>query len=60
LIEAARAANWFADLVRSDINPLFFAERGKFVVVDEDVMERHAQIPEYTEEEKSHHMQGLS
>jgi hypothetical protein len=30
--EATRAVNWFADCVRRDINPLFFAEKGRFLV----------------------------
>lgn len=49
------AANWFADVVRRDINPMFFVESGKFVIVDgpyED-LSYHARIVEYTETQKS-------
>jgi hypothetical protein len=30
--DATKAANWFADVVRRDVNPAFFAERGRFLV----------------------------
>lgn len=53
--EATAAANWFADVVRRDINPMFFAERGKFVVVEgpfEDLTYR-ASIPEFPVDAKS-------
>lgn len=30
--QATKSANWFADVVRRDINPMFFAESGKFIV----------------------------
>jgi hypothetical protein len=52
--DATRAANWFADVVRRDINPMFFAERGKFVVVEGPFMDLkyHASVPEFTQEKK--------
>lgn len=53
--EATCAANWFADVVRRDINPMFFAESGKFVVVDGPFSPKltyRASIPEYSYEEK--------
>lgn len=53
--DATRAANWFADVVRRDINPMFFAERGKFVVLEGPFMDfkYHASIPEFSEHRKS-------
>lgn len=53
--KATCAANWFADVVRRDINPVFFAERGKFVVVQGPFVENccyEASIPEFSEDEK--------
>ncbi|MGM7448926.1 UNVERIFIED_ORG: HNH endonuclease [Idiomarina abyssalis] len=50
--ESTNAANWFADVVRRDINPMFFAETGKFLVVEGDVMGFEGKILEYTKEEK--------
>ncbi|MBX3745844.1 MAG: hypothetical protein KF833_11105 [Verrucomicrobiae bacterium] len=52
---ATCAANWFADVVRRDINPLFFTESGKFLV-EEGPCERfryYAIMPEFTTEEKA-------
>jgi hypothetical protein len=48
------AANWFADVVRRDINPMFFAERGKFVIEEGpfEGLRWRASIPEFSEEEK--------
>lgn len=53
--EATRAANWFADIVRRDINPMFFATHGKFVILEgpfED-FSFHASIPEFTDDKKN-------
>jgi len=53
--EATCAANWFAEVVRKEINPMFFAEAGKFVVVDGPFspgMTYRASVPEYSDEEK--------
>lgn len=52
--DSTRAANWFADVVRRDINPMFFAERGKFSVLEGPFMDLkyHASVPEFTQERK--------
>ena len=55
MTQASCAANWFADVVRRDINPMFFAERGKFVVLKgpfPDLSIRFS-IPEFSEEQKA-------
>lgn len=47
--DSTRAANWFADVVRRDVNPLFFVERGKFLIIDgpyEDFSYK-ASVPEF-------------
>ena len=56
IIESSCAANWFADVVRRDINPMFFAEKGKFVVLDGPFIPNLnyiARIPEYSTEDKN-------
>lgn len=55
VIEATKAANWFAEVVRRDINPLFFSTKGKFIAHHgpyEDFSYRTS-LPEYSTEEKS-------
>lgn len=37
--EATKAANWFADVVRRDVNPLFFAEGGRFLLSEGPFMD---------------------
>jgi HNH endonuclease len=49
LIAATKAANWFADVVRRDINPMFFAANGKFLIGEEP----QTFLPEFSEEEKA-------
>jgi hypothetical protein len=50
-----KAANWFADVVRREINPLFFLEKGKFIV-EEGLMadfSTRRQLLEFTDDEKA-------
>lgn len=54
MIQATKAANWFADVVRKDINPMFFAEKGKFLIQEgffSDLAYRTS-LREFTEDEK--------
>lgn len=55
VIEATKAVNWFAEVVRRDINPLFFAIKGKFFVImgPYGLLEFRSYFFEYTEAEKS-------
>jgi hypothetical protein len=47
MVQATCAANWFADVVRRDINPMFFIERGRFLVFNS------TDVPEYSADQKS-------
>ncbi len=52
--EATKAANWFADIVRRDVNPLFFVENGKFGLLQgpfED-FKYYFTVPEFSDDEK--------
>lgn len=50
--EATMAANWFADVVRKDINPMFFAKNGKFLVLQGHISVVEPELLEFTQEEK--------
>lgn len=54
IYEATKAANWFADIVRRDINPMFFAEKGKFLIMEGPFMDLSfkTKLIEYSAEEK--------
>jgi len=53
--DSTKAANWFAEVVRKDINPMFFAEKGKFLIVEGPFMDLsfRTELLEFTEEEKT-------
>lgn len=58
---ATKAANWFADVVRKDVNPMFFAEKGKFLIEEgpfEDLSFRVRRL-EFNEEEKAKYPDAL-
>jgi len=51
--EATKAINWFADIVRRDINPMFFAMEGRFLITEgpfSDLSFR-TRLVEFTEKE---------
>lgn len=53
--DATKAANWFADVVRRDVNPMFFATKGKFLIMEGPFpdLSFRTRLLEYTESEKS-------
>lgn len=62
IVEATKAANWFAEVVRRDFDPLFFAVEGKFLLTTgpyEDLSYR-TDLPEYTAAEKQRTFQEYS
>jgi hypothetical protein len=64
IIDATKAANWFREVVRRDINPLFFAAEGKFIATfpwSGDMGLSHTYLlPLYTQEEKDSLPDSLS
>lgn len=52
---ATKAANWFADTVRKEVNPMFFAEKGKFLTMEGPFMDitYGTILLEYSEDEKN-------
>lgn len=56
VVNATKAANWFREIVRRDINPMFFATNGKFTTKYElsyiHYENAKDHIPEFTAEEK--------
>jgi len=61
VIEATKGANWFADIVRRDINPLFFVENGKFLTMEGDLISGYEyKLYEYSMDEKKSLLQDLS
>lgn len=51
IFEATKAANWFANVVRRDVNPMFFVEEGKFLITEGLFPDGSSKIyaPEYTD-----------
>ncbi len=55
IYQSTKAANWFADVVRGDVNPMFFAEKGKFLIMEGPFIDMSfkTKLIEYSAEEKA-------
>lgn len=60
IYETTKAANWFAEVVRREINPLFFLEKGKFIVEEGPMadLSTRTRLLEFTDEEKARFPDG--
>ena len=56
--EATKAANLFADIVRRDINPMFFIENGRFQVLEGDILGYSSSTYTYTDSEVNEILAG--
>jgi hypothetical protein len=54
VVEVVKSANWFAEIVRRDVNPLFMATNGRFslVVGPDDRLSLNTMVYEYSSDEK--------
>jgi hypothetical protein len=61
MYEATKATNWFADVVRAYVNPMFFVEQGKFIIEQGPFMDLswRTELLEFTEEEKSEYPEKI-
>lgn len=61
MYEATKAANWFADVVRAYVNPMFFVEQGKFIIEQGPFMDLswRTELLKFTEEEKSEYPEKI-
>jgi hypothetical protein len=60
MYHVAKAANWFSDIVRKDINPNFFAVKGKFLITYMNGLEVISLLKEYNQQEKDSMPQSLT
>jgi hypothetical protein len=53
LREATKAANWFADVVRNEVNPMFLVANGRFLTVEGDTLGFDHFLYRYTDEQRA-------
>ncbi|MDO9520606.1 MAG: HNH endonuclease [Pseudohongiella sp.] len=55
IYQTARAANWFADVVRKEVNPMFFLEKGKFIIEEGPMQDlsNWTRLLEFSDDEKA-------